>query len=306
MPQAYLLPDGQRLHLQHGPIDLVIRAWGEDRQVTAAYHEASRVFDTLLQTLADELSVLRSPLDPDDLQNQQKRQRVTGPVAQRMLEATMPFGRQFFITPMAAVAGAVADFVMTALWEKADLVRAYVNNGGDIAFRLTPGTDFTVAICQSPETGIDGGQLTLSSSDGVSGLATSGWSGRSYSLGIADAVTVLAKNTATADAAATLIANAVDLPGDRRINRVPACELSPDSDLGNQLVTTEVPALETDAVVSALDAGEAVAGAMVSSGQIVAVILNCQGVVRTCGLGDGARLAPRSAANEESSSVICS
>jgi ApbE superfamily uncharacterized protein (UPF0280 family) len=302
MPQANWLPDGQRLHLQHGPIDLVIRAWGEDRQVTAAYHEASRVFDNLLQTLADELSVLRSPLHPDGMQSP----RVSGPVAQRMLDATLPFGRQFFITPMAAVAGAVADFVMTALWQKADLERAYVNNGGDIAFRLTPGKDFTVAICQSPETGIDGGQLTLRPSDGISGLATSGWNGRSHSLGIADAVTVLAQNAATADAAATLIANAVDLPGDKRIQRVPACELNPDSDLGGQLVTTAVPALETNAVAGALDAGQAVARAMVGSGQIVAAVLNCQGVVRTCGLGDGVRLVPHSVANEESSSVICS
>ena len=45
------------------------------------------------------------------------------------------------------------------------------------------------------------------------GIATSGWRGRSFSLGIADAVTVLAATAAEADAAATVIANAVDLPG---------------------------------------------------------------------------------------------
>ena len=64
------------------------------------------------------------------------------------------------------------------------------------------------------------------------GIATSGWRGRSFSLGIADAVTVLADRAAAADAAATIIANAVDLPGHPAIVRVPACELAPDSDLG--------------------------------------------------------------------------
>jgi uncharacterized protein len=66
----------------------------------------------------------------------------------------------------------------------------------------------------------------------VRGIATSGRHGRSLSLGIADSVTVLAATAAAADAAATLIANAVDLPGHAAVRRAPACSLDPDSDLG--------------------------------------------------------------------------
>ena len=302
MPQANWLPDGQRLHLQHGPIDLIIRAWGSDAQVTAAYTEATRVFDDLLQTLCDELDVLRSPVGPD----RSTGNDVKGPVARRMVSATMAHGQHCFVTPMASVAGAVADHVLSALWQVADLDRAYVNNGGDIAIRLTADTSFTVAICQNPETGIDGGQLVLRPSDGVSGLATSGWAGRSHSLGIADAVTVLARCAADADVAATLISNAVDLPGDARIERTAASALSPDSDLGDRLVTVKVPALDAGSIAQALDRGEAVARAMIAQGLINAAILNCQGVVRASGLSDPARLAQQPVMVEETNSVICS
>jgi uncharacterized protein len=65
----------------------------------------------------------------------------------------------------------------------------------------------------------------------VRGIATSGWRGRSFSRGIADSVTVLAKTAAMADAAATVIANAVNVvhPG---IVRRPACDIRDDSDWG--------------------------------------------------------------------------
>ena len=39
-PAASLLPDGRRLHLQHGPIDLVIEAWGPREEVALAYRQA--------------------------------------------------------------------------------------------------------------------------------------------------------------------------------------------------------------------------------------------------------------------------
>jgi hypothetical protein len=89
----------------------------------------------------------------------------------------------------------------------------------------------------------------------VRGVATSGWRGRSFSLGIADAVTVLASSAAVADAAATLIANAVDLPGHPAIERTPAGDLDPQSDLGDLLVTREVGPLAANEIDIALAAG---------------------------------------------------
>jgi uncharacterized protein len=208
--------DDRRLHLHHGPIDLIIEAFGRDWQ--RALKAAEVRFDSILNELVAELPLLRTPLG--DV-------RPKGAVAQRMAAAVKPFS-DMFVTPMAAVAGSVADEVLAAMCAACALEKAYVNNGGDIAFWLTKGRDLTAAI----HSGCDAGRVRLGWDQTGRGLASSGWRGRSYSLGIADAVTVVAANAAMADAAATLIANAVDLPGHPAVLRAPACDLSPDSDLG--------------------------------------------------------------------------
>src|SRR5206468_3910445 len=134
-------------------------------------------------------------------------------VARRMTAAVMPYASEYFITPMAAVAGAVAEEILAVMTAAARLARAYVNDGGDIALHLGEGEKFVVGMVQRPESPSLFGTLTLDSRMPVRGIATSGWRGRSFSLGIADSVTVLADRAAAADAAATIIANAVDLPG---------------------------------------------------------------------------------------------
>src|SRR5438445_257042 len=132
----------------------------------------------------------------------------------------------------AAVAGAVADEILAAMLAAAELDRAYVNNSGDIALHLAPGQSFAIGMVDRPDHPGLFGQARISASDGIGGIATSGRHGRSFSLGIADAVTILAANAAAADAAATVVANAVDLPNDPNVTRVPACDLDPQSDLG--------------------------------------------------------------------------
>lgn len=242
---AASLPDG-RLHLQHGPIDLIVEAFGIDAEVARAYEQAIDRFGDILPTLVSELPLLRRPLGD-------AYPRLQGPVARRMAAAVWPY-RDIYITPMAAVAGSVADEMLEALMRGRTLDKAYVNNGGDIAFHLAPGHSLRAGIFVSA---LDGA-VTLTHDRPVSGIATSGWAGRSFSLGIADAVTVLAETAAAADAAATVIANAVnaDHPA---IERRPARDLDPDSDLGGLLVTTKVGALPADVVSQALDygAGEA-------------------------------------------------
>ena len=105
-PASARFPDG-RLHLQHGPIDLVIKAFGEHEEVEAAYGQAWDRFQDVLQTLVDELAMLRAPVGP-------AYPFVRGPVAKRMVAAVWPH-RHVFITPMAAVAGAVAEEMLEAL-----------------------------------------------------------------------------------------------------------------------------------------------------------------------------------------------
>ena len=161
-----------------------------------------------------------------------------------MFAADLPMPAQYFITPMAAVAGAVAEEILAAMIAAAELSRAYVNDGGDIAIHLTACEKFVVGMVERPDRPSLFGTTTLHAKDPVRGIATSGWRGRSFSLGIADAVTVLADRAAAADAAATIIANAVDLPGHPAIVRVPARELAPDSDLGDHAVTQAVGSLD--------------------------------------------------------------
>ena len=186
-----------------------------------------------------------------------------------------------FITPMAAVAGSVADEIMAAMRASAALDKAYVNNGGDIAIHLSDGQTISAAIAGTGHGLAD--RIAISAADPVRGIATSGWRGRSHSLGIADAVTVLASDAAAADAAATLIANAVDLPGHAAVVRQPANQLSPDSDLGPRLVTTAVGPLTQVEIRRALDRGAAVAEDHHRRGLIAAAALFMGGQSLTVG-----------------------
>src|SRR5206468_10747238 len=143
-------------------------------------------------------------------------------------------GPGVFIAPRAAVAGAVAQELI-ACYERDGVRRAWVNNGGDIALHLAPeealrvGLFADLARLNPAQVRVDG-HFEVRADMPVRGIATSGWRGRSYSLGIADSVTVLARTAARADAAATMIANAVDVV-DARIRRAPANQLKDDSDL---------------------------------------------------------------------------
>lgn len=255
-PQAALLPDGQRLHLHHGPIDLIIEVFGNARD--ACYARAVGRFQTILSELADELTALRRQTGSHDFK---------GATARQMAQATRRFDR--FVTPMAAVAGSVADEMLTTMIAGEDVEKAYVNNGGDVAFHLSPG--------QSVEAAGASGPIVIKFEDAPRGLATSGWRGRSHSLGIADAVTVAARNAATADAAATLIANAVDLPNHPKVLRSKATDLSPDSDLGDRLVTTEVGALTEAEAQEALSAGATYAEHLIANAIITEASLTLQG-----------------------------
>jgi len=193
------------------------------------------------------------------------------------------------------VAGAVAEEILAAMTAVADLPRAYVNDGGDIALHIGPEEQFTIGMVDRPDrpqlAGTLFGTMTLDSNQPVRCIATSGWRGRSFSLGIADAVTILAKTAAMADAAATIVANAVDIPGHPDISRVTARELSPDSDLGERLVTTAVGELTSAEVDRALARGSACAETLIVSGLIDAAALNLQGTTHVVPSVESPKLA---------------
>ena len=269
-PQVAWLADGKRLHLQDGPIDLIIEARGSDAEVRAAYDAAARRFIGLLDELCAELPLLRTAAHPVQCQLQ-------GNVARRMHAAVAPFASDHFITPMAAVAGAVAEEILGVMLQNAQLHHAYVNNGGDIALHLGRGERFTVGLAERPDALGLMRTMIVNAGDPSRGIATSGRHGRSFSLGIADAVTVLARTASQADAAATIIANAVDLPGHPAVVRCPASDLQPDSDLGARLVTRGVGALSANEIEVALEAGAACAQELLASGLIDAAALRLLG-----------------------------
>jgi len=266
--QATYLPDG-RLHLNHGPIDLIILAEGPG--VKAAFHAAIQRFETLLEELVQELPALRSPAGSAILR---------GPVACRMLDASLPHASEF-ITPMAAVAGAVADETLYEMKAAGSLTRVAVNNGGDIAVHLA--NEQTMRVTLSTDLGEKLGDINLYGGDGINGVATSGRGGRSFSLGIADSVTVLADEAATADTAATMISNACDLPNHPAITRTAAMDLAPDSDLGDRLVVTACATLSEADKIRGLDKAGARAQALLTRGLIRGAAIFLQGECRTYG-----------------------
>lgn len=264
--QVSWLPDGKRMHLHHGPIDLIIEIWGSGR--AEAYQRAAYRFQTVLQELVDELPALRQPAT--------KTTCFRGDIAGAMHEAVTRYLPIFF-TPMAAVAGAVADEIAQVISAAPNVTKAYVNNGGDIALVMENEEDLIIDIA--------GGCACakLSGRGCVRGVATSRWRGRSLSFGIADAVTVLACTAALADVAATVIANAVDLPGHNGIERATAKSQQLDSDLGTRLVTLAVPVLHRHEVSVALDRGLSVAQRLGRSEGVCGGLLALQGQTRSFG-----------------------
>jgi len=281
--QIRMLPDGRRLHMHDGPIDMIVEAFGVVSEVEVAYRAAAARFAGILDELCGELAFLRRPASEDgDLP--------AGPIARRMLAAVRPYASRTFITPMAAVAGAVAEEILETMIAAAKLSRAYVNDGGDVALHLAPGEKFVVGMVERPDRASLFGTTTIEFCDPIRGIATSGWRGRSFSLGIADAVTVLADTAAMADTAATVVANAVDLPGHPRVGRVRACDLAPDSDLGERLVTQSVGELTPGEIRDALAAGIRLAESICGLGLIRAAALNLQGQRRVIGAQGRAQL----------------
>ncbi|RXH02585.1 UPF0280 family protein [Bradyrhizobium zhanjiangense] len=277
-PQIALLSDGRRLHLQDGPIDLIVEARGRADEVHAAYEAAARRFTGLLDELCAELPELRTAAEG--------LTSLRGVVARRMHAAVAPYAADCFITPMAAVAGSVAEEILGAMLGAATLNQAYVNNGGDIALHLGEGEHFSVGLMDRPDRSGVMRTLRVDSADPVRGIATSGRHGRSFSLGIADAVTVLAATASRADAAATIIANAVDLPGHPAIIRKPANALQPDSDLGGRLVTREVGELSHNEIAAALESGAECARQLFDRGLIEGAVLQLCGDMLVIGPKD--------------------
>ena len=108
--QRFVL-DETRQRWCHGPIDLIVQAEGQPDAVAAAHASAWTEFEKILLQLVQELPLLRCPVQVG------AANPFKGPVARTMWQACQPLARvdeQGFITPMAAVAGAVAQHLLGA------------------------------------------------------------------------------------------------------------------------------------------------------------------------------------------------
>ena len=271
----------ERLHFQHGPMDIVIGATGQSEAVARAHAAAWVRFEPLLEELLAERQMLWQPIGCGTCNP------CFGKTARLMWDACAPFAANF-ITPMAAVAGAVAQ-TLAKRYESPGIEKAWINNGGDVAIVLSEGASVGVGVVSdllaaTKQIAVQGNpsvkwdaSLSIRYGENSRGVATSGWGGRSFSLGIADSVTVLARTAAMADAAATVIANAVNVH-DERIVRIPANQLKDNSDLGEMLVTVDVPALPQQLVGAAIEAGRLCAEQLLAQGLIDSAFICVQGM----------------------------
>ena len=235
----FIKEEDNRLFLQHGPTNIVIEALGIDKNL--AYLNAKNYFETLLEELVLDLTLLKKEVVLN--------RKFNNKISQSMQDATERFIPSF-ITPMAAVAGSIADNILKVLIDDTHLEKAYVNNGGDISFYLNENQTMKGSLAAIPN------MITeIEHKNSSRGIATSGWRGKSFSRGIADSVTVLANNAAIADAAATMIGNAVDIYDHPNIKKKPANFIYEDSDLNNLLVTVEVGKLTKIEIKKALKNG---------------------------------------------------
>ena len=241
--QTISVIDAESVLVECGPMRLVIRAWNKKQPQIKLARRAAEKSILYLERIARCRTILRRPLP-------EIKELPEDELAFRMIASVRAVGDED-LTPMAAVAGTIADAVADWLFER-EATRVIVDNGGDIAVRIVAGEGVTVGVRPRVDSGHISHVINLDSGRSTWGVTTSGVGGRSLTRGIASAVTVLANNASVADAAATAVANACFVE-DNGIVQVLAENIDPNSDLAGIPVTVEVGPLSTDKISIALN-----------------------------------------------------
>jgi len=201
-----------------------------------------------------------------------RRDEIKDPLLLKMINSVVTVGDED-LTPMAAVAGTIADEVADFLFERG-MTKVVVDNGGDVAIRADRDAPVTVGIRPDVSDRTLSHVIGLDSDLQSYGVATSGLGGRSLTRGIASAATVVARTASLADAAATAVANASFLE-DEQILRRPAEELDPYTDIPGLDITVKVGSLSEEkksmAVSKAIRRAEELVRREVILGAFVAV-----------------------------------
>lgn len=292
-------PDKTFVVAENGPMRLVIRAFHQGRFLMEPALDAAEYAFSCLEQVAGHLPVLKRPATgrPENFPDQP-------PICRAMCESVKAAGDPD-LTPMAAVAGAIADAVADYLFQKIKVgnrslqdrnqdanIKVIVDNGGDLAIRLSGQETATVGLRPDLNSTDLSHTLALTGEKESYGVNTSGMGGRSFTRGIASAATVLAPLSSTADAAATAIANACFHP-DENIVQVAAGQLDPNTDIPRIPVTVQAAALAPETVEKALEAALDKADTLTKSSLIYGAFIVCKNRFALTRPFDYARITPQ-------------
>lgn len=264
------------MFLEIGPASLVIQGTKSGSPWQCEEKRVVEKVKLIMAQIADLLPVLK-----------QRAYRITNtrymPYVPKMMVEAVKSVDESTLTPMAAVAGAVADALKEFLNHEG-IETLSVNNGGDIS--VFNSTDRTLTIDIGDIRNSKGPQRMLSVRGLTDyGVATSGLGGRSLTLGLADTVTVVAPTAALADAAATFVCNHTNTMSDK-VRRIRAVEVDPLTDIPDEMVTIQVNQLTREDRNKALQNGLTVASNLQKSRLIYGSVIVLQGDMVTTINGD--------------------
>ncbi|MEJ2716012.1 MAG: UPF0280 family protein [Deltaproteobacteria bacterium] len=268
--QILSLGDGSVL-VECGPMRMFIEASAAGTPRPDLCRRAAEKAVTFLEEVAAQRNSLRAPA----LEVPEPTPRS---IVHRMWEAARLVG-DADLTPMASVAGAIADATADLL-EREGMSRVVVNNGGDVAFRLKDRERLYVGIRPDVGNSAMSHRVLVTPDMGLGGVTTSGLGGRSFTRGVASAATVFASTATTADAAATAVANATYVPSENVIQRM-AESIQPDTDLKGVRITASLGDLSPEEIEKALQQGMTKAEEMASRGLIYGACLFVKGRMRS-------------------------
>ncbi len=260
-----------KVQVSYGPMEIGIQVSGPGKIVRKSCGEVRKKARLLLGDVERFYPLMK--LRGEELKVKPRWPRVV----RRMVRAVQLVSGKT-LTPMAAVAGAISDELLLDLREAAGgfLTKILVNNGGDMAL-FSPGEPVRVGIRGVAPEGMSMREVLIPEMDEPYGLATSGWRGRSFSRGVADAVVVVAPDGAVADAAATHIGNFVTDESIRGVRHCRASELDPMTDIPDSMVTVSCGRLSEDEKHAALENGGAMASSLLDRGIIWGAGIYLQG-----------------------------
>jgi ApbE superfamily uncharacterized protein (UPF0280 family) len=256
-------PDGAVL-VDYGPMRMRISVFDQGKPLPEMAKEGARLAIRVLQDLAQFLPVIKKKAHEVEMEE------ALPDVVRRMVEATKMM-EEPDLTPLAAVAGAASDVVADFLVSRGG-TKIIVDNGGDVAIRLREGEVARVGIKTEINAKNPSYALAIDATMRVEGVATSGFGGRSFTKGIASAVTVLSGSASLSDAAATVIGNFTNAE-DPNITRDLAERIYPDTDIIGEWVTIHVGNLSREKIEEALNNGLSKAYSLCKKGFIKGALI---------------------------------